>query len=199
MTLWLSSPPHNLIQSCVTVVQTFHAFLWRGTMLRAYQKKFGGLDTQYTPHIGWNEKRGPCLKRFATGCSACYALQSPQASCNCTVWWRQHWLTECRCTLWQMYRQHAASAGLSGPGAFPAPRLLLLSSTQAKARHINESILLPIWATVEWRPPWVTLIAPPTNTLDHNGPASTALISYHCRFLTQDKRRDRSMSSKSGV
>ena len=116
-----------------------------------------------------------------------------------TVWRRQHWLTECRCTLWQMYRQHAASAGLSGPGAFPAPRLLLLSSTQAKARHINESILLPIWATVEWRPPWVTLIAPPTNTFNHNGPASTALISYHCRFLTQDKRRDRSMSSKSGV
>ena len=103
----------------------------------------------YTSHVGSKEKRRPCLNSFATGYRAYYALQSPQASCNCTEWWRQHWLTECRCTLWQMYRQHAASAGLSGPGAFPAPRLLLVSSTQAKAssffsQNVNESILLPI-------------------------------------------------------
>ena len=82
-------------------------------------------------------------------------------------------------------------------------QLLGFFFSRAHTKHkqgvfFHKIFLLPIRATVEWRPPGVTLIAA-TNTLDHNGPASTALISYHCRFSTQDKRQDRNMSSKSGV
>ena len=72
---------HNLVKSCVIIVQTFHACLCSGTMLWMYQKI--GRHT-HKPHIGWKENRAQCLKRFATMCSCalCSAFAMHTSPCK---------------------------------------------------------------------------------------------------------------------